>query len=321
MRRLLFLLILTSAAAVGSAQTIAQYLQMRRVNGIKAPISASTLDTMIGSRVVEVSGTIKGSFKIDDHGAILLGKADGSTQIVDCKTVPDWLTGSEVQARLMLRISRADETSEVKAELLGAAPENLVAPHDRGVPPKPSKPTKAALTSRNGARTSKKQWILPASQVTPIYAAFIKSRNKRLTDAEAMEIAREIIGFSIAAKIDARLIMAMVLVESGFNPAATSRHGAQGLGQLMPGTAAGLGVGNAYDTQQNLAGMVTLVRGNLDKYKAKTGEDFRSLVLALAAYNAGGGAVDRHGGVPPYAETQNYVVKVMSLYRAFTKQD
>ncbi|MER3465739.1 MAG: hypothetical protein C4340_00490, partial [Armatimonadota bacterium] len=103
----------------------------------------------------------------------------------------------------------------------------------------------------------------------------------------------------------------------GFNPSATSYKGAMGLGQLMPGTARGLGVRNAYDTYENLYGTVRLVRGHLDKYASvgPNGQKYADLVLALAAYNAGSGAVKRHGGVPPYRETQNYIRKVIDWYK------
>jgi soluble lytic murein transglycosylase-like protein len=105
------------------------------------------------------------------------------------------------------------------------------------------------------------------------------------------------------------------MVESGFNPNSVSRSGAMGLGQLMPGTARWMGVADPFDTTQNLYGSVKLLRQHLDKYRRQTGgEDFESLVLSLAAYNAGEGAVRRHGGVPPYRETQSYVRKVVGLY-------
>ena len=116
-------------------------------------------------------------------------------------------------------------------------------------------------------------------------------------------------------EIEARLIMAMVMVESNFNPSAVSRAGAMGLGQLMPGTARGMGVGNAFDAHDNLYGTVRLIRGHMDKYRKQTGDEFEGLVLALAAYNAGSGAVSKHGGVPPYRETQAYVRKVITQYQ------
>jgi soluble lytic murein transglycosylase-like protein len=87
-----------------------------------------------------------------------------------------------------------------------------------------------------------------------------------------------------------------------------------GLGQIMPETAQDYGITNPYDTIENLYGTVREIREHIDKYRNETGDEFQALVLGLAAYNAGEGAVRRHGGVPPYRETQNYVRKVIKLY-------
>jgi soluble lytic murein transglycosylase-like protein len=100
--------------------------------------------------------------------------------------------------------------------------------------------------------------------------------------------------------IDPALLAGLVKQESGFNPSAGSPAGARGLTQLMPGTAAGLGVTDVLDPIQNLDGGAKYLRQQLDAF----GGD---VTRALAAYNAGPGAVQRYGGVPPYAETQNYV--------------
>ena len=74
------------------------------------------------------------------------------------------------------------------------------------------------------------------------------------------------------------------------------------------------GISNPYDSVENLYGTVREIRSHLDKYRAETGDEFQALVLGLAAYNAGEGAVRRHGGVPPYRETQGYVRKVIKLF-------
>ncbi len=100
--------------------------------------------------------------------------------------------------------------------------------------------------------------------------------------------------------IDPALLAGLVKQESGFNPNAGSPAGARGLAQLMPGTAAGLGVTDVLDPLQSLDGGAKYLRQQLDAF----GGD---VTKALAAYNAGPGAVQRYGGVPPYAETQTYV--------------
>ncbi|WP_018685602.1 transglycosylase SLT domain-containing protein [Actinokineospora enzanensis] len=99
------------------------------------------------------------------------------------------------------------------------------------------------------------------------------------------------------------LLSAVAQAESGYNPKAVSGAGAQGLMQLMPSTASSLGV-NALDPAQAIDGAARLLKSNLDQ--------FGSVPLALAAYNAGPGAVRKYDGVPPYAETQNYVRKIMA---------
>ena len=110
--------------------------------------------------------------------------------------------------------------------------------------------------------------------------------------------------------IDPALLKGLVSQESGFNPNARSGAGAVGLTQLMPGTASALGVTNPLDPAQSLQGGAKYLRQQLDRF----GGDEK---LALAAYNAGPGAVQKYGGVPPYAETQNYVTSVMGKAAAF----
>jgi len=111
-----------------------------------------------------------------------------------------------------------------------------------------------------------------------------------------------------AWNLDPLLIKSVIWVESCFDQHAISRVGAHGLMQLMPATAAELGVTDRFDPAQNIRGGVTYLAQMLDRFD-------RDLDLALAAYNAGPGAVERHNGIPPFAETRNYVARVNAHYQ------
>ncbi len=137
----------------------------------------------------------------------------------------------------------------------------------------------------------------PASDAHTDYADFSSylKTDKNLEDIFAE--AAQTYGVSV------ELLKAMAKQESNFNPNAVSKAGAIGVMQLMPATAAGLGVTNAYDPYQNVMGGAKYIRQMLDKYNG-------NVSLALAAYNAGSNNVDKYGGIPPFAETQDYVAKI-----------
>ena len=154
--------------------------------------------------------------------------------------------------------------------------------------------SQTAVKSFDFAKQSAGQ-ILPPIQLTKVAAKSTADFDGIINKAAAM--------FNIPAK----LIKSVIQKESNFNPNAVSHAGASGLMQLMPATARGLGVKNAFDPAENILAGSKYLRQMLDKYD-------NNIELALAAYNAGPGNVDKYGGIPPFKETQNYVRKVTDVF-------
>ena len=140
-----------------------------------------------------------------------------------------------------------------------------------------------------------------AQQTAASFWSSLKEARKSVT--ESMDDIFEEASATYGVSVD--LIKAVAKAESNFNPDAVSRAGAQGVMQLMPGTARALGVTDSFDARQNIMGGTKYLKQNLERFHG-------DVSLALAAYNAGPGSVEKYGGVPPYAETQNYVKKVCS---------
>ena len=138
---------------------------------------------------------------------------------------------------------------------------------------------------------------LPGASGTTMGWLRLPPRPRAQYTADIHEISRE-------HGVSAGLIEAVVRTESGFDPTAVSPKGAGGLMQLMPGTAAVLGVVDRFNPRENIRGGVRHLRYLLDRYQG-------SVAMALAAYNAGEGAVDNYRGIPPYPETQQYVRRVL----------
>jgi soluble lytic murein transglycosylase-like protein len=133
---------------------------------------------------------------------------------------------------------------------------------------------------------------------TPVAGTVVSSKTG------VRELVRQV---SVEHGLDPKLVDALVRVESGYNPRAISRKGAMGLMQLMPATASRLGVVDPFDPEQNVRGGVREFARLVDRYRG-------NLQFALAAYNAGEGAVSRYSGIPPYKETRNYVSQILTIY-------
>lgn len=143
---------------------------------------------------------------------------------------------------------------------------------------------------------------LCAGASAPPEAGSVESRITSRSDLRAL-----VERLSLQEGLDPLLVDALVIAESGYNPKALSKKGAMGLMQLMPQTARRLNVDDPFDPEQN-------VRGGVQEFSRLISRYSGNLSLALAAYNAGEGAVSRYSGIPPYSETRNYVSKIMESY-------
>jgi soluble lytic murein transglycosylase-like protein len=273
-------------------------------------------------RVVEIGGLVSGTAKVGDEATCILESA-GESVVVRAKELPDCIQNGTM-VRTLVKIGPGSTIGLSDVQLQAVALDYDVSLRERQIadteakalakakarpaatksPNRGSNPREFASAQQGrGANLSSR-----AMQVFDPYRRAIASFNPRLSAKEVDDITKTILTCSETYGVDPRLIIAIIITESGFRPEATSRCGAMGLCQLTPGTARGLGVSNAYDPKQNIEGSIKLIRGHLDKYG--------DLALALSAYNAGSGAVKKHGGVPPYRETKNYIRKVSQIYLA-----
>jgi soluble lytic murein transglycosylase-like protein len=154
---------------------------------------------------------------------------------------------------------------------------------------------------------------LPATPATiAVYASVLRHINPQLPKWQSSDLARRVLINAVRWRLDANMLVAIVTVESRWHTQAVSRTGAIGLGQLMPGTAALLGV-DPWDPAQNLSGAAQYLSEMIGKFGTEHYD------LAFAAYNAGPKAVSDYGGIPPFDETERYVVKVMSAWQHLDK--
>lgn len=284
-------------------------------------VDLATLKNHVASYVgktVELKGVINGIARCGESSSFLLD-CGGESLLVKTGSNPPECISSGSTIRALVEIGPACVASLSDLRLVTAVYEWEISRREAELAPKPTpsapakpettksySPPRSAMASRGTSRVLN---LSPAAaQIFEPYRNAIARINPRLNSQQLDTITASILTFSEHYRVDPRLVVALFIVESGFKPTATSPKGAMGLGQLMPGTARGLGVSNPYDPVQNVEASIRLIRGHLNKYG--------DLALALSAYNAGPGAVRKYSGVPPYRETQNYIRKVGAIYKA-----
>jgi soluble lytic murein transglycosylase-like protein len=264
-----------------------------------------------------VSGVVEGGasvrFLLQIEGGTAVVEAAAPNPSVVLGRASKIIARVESKERLQLVVAAFDVPAAEPSA--GAAAPRSVAPTAVAQGSVAARPNGAVPAARAAVSSGPSRGGVSSAETVRRYADAVKYFNKRIDDKTALTIAGHVLNFSQEHGIDARLIMAVIAVESRFKPTATSPKGAMGLAQLMPGTAAGLGVRNAYNPSENIDGAVRLIKGYLSKYDGNPDQ----LALALASYNAGSGAVRKYGGVPPYRETQNYIRKVHDLYAQFCR--
>jgi soluble lytic murein transglycosylase-like protein len=266
-------------------------------------VSGPQLDQVLRvepDRTLQLSGVITGLCTVRDRRTILL-------KLVDDRTVDIEYEGDQPEARSKARVrclvKPVGRLGSRRYELLGITADStplelLQSAALAALKFPPTDPAEIARSAEELRRSA--PMPTPSGDRLPLIKRAIAHLNPKLPTKDANTIAESIVTYSARYGVDPYLVVAVIAAESRFNPKARSYKGAMGLGQLMPATAAAHNV-DAYDPVANLEVAVRILKRNLDKYGH--GDPNK----ALAAYNAGMGAVDRYGGVPPYRETRNYL--------------
>jgi len=282
------------------------------------------------NKVIEVKGVVTGSARRQGGGTVVVHASDSDIEYVleVGAEVPEALLDTGQNVRILAKVTAVAGSSqpEIRAIAVVSEYDALQADQEYALATQQKRAEEARrtvvhrqLASRGTPANFRRTPQPPMTAIIERYRDAVLYFNHRLNAWEAERIARSIIAYSNRYGLDARLVMAVIACESNFNPNAVSRVGARGLGQLMPGTAAGLGVGDSFNAEENLDGATRLLRSHLDHMSGGDGHapTIHEIQLALACYNAGAGAVHKYKGIPPYRETQNYVKRITRLYLQF----
>ncbi len=326
-----------------------EYLKLRRDSGFDPKVTYQVVSgnpAAYSGKVVELRGTVSGTLTKSDGVSFLLATGAKDAILLEVSGADTAIITRENRQpiRVLAKVSPDVIGNVPKLEIIGITNDAEITLREKQAAaattpqPRPADQTRmpvdrsgTGLASRGltlrpvgaavgGLSEMARKYLTPEAQaIYPVYKQFIFRQNKRLTEQELDSTTVSLLHFSQRFRVDPRLVVALVVAESSFDPRSTSHKGAMGLGQLMPSEVQTLKLANPYDPVWNLRGAIDQLKGKLDIFREPGTPDgqftWRQIQLALAAYNAGVGAVKRHGGIPPYKETQNYVAKVTKMYR------
>jgi soluble lytic murein transglycosylase-like protein len=327
-----------------------QYLQLRRQYGFDRRLTYRMVMgdlSAFANKTLELRGRVNGSIRREQNVSFLLTQEDDRAILLDAPPADTRIVGeaSNQMLRVLVRVSQSGGSQTAPFAVLGVAYDAEVTQREREAESRMAaeaarrarfrrladRPAARAGTGGYAARQTSqtltggfisdlaRKYLTPEAQaIYPAYRDFIYRCNRRLTAEELDVITVSVLHFSQRHRVDPRLVVAMIIAESDFDPRSTSRKGAMGLGQIMPDEARDHGLTNPYDPIQNVRASVNLLKMKLNLYREPGVPDgmmtWDQVIKALAAYNAGAGAVKKYGGVPPYRETQGYIKRILKIY-------
>lgn len=321
-------------------QARSQYLCLRtalQAQPSPAPELLAAGDASLRGKVLELRGALQSSLGwTDGEGStsyvFLMQTSEGVT-ISLCS--PEKLEGIRLNENLLALASLPAGSDTQEFDLLGllrqadlgeAQPLGTplpVPPAPSASPPSSSEPVPPPPTQNpvwdglsSNASVATLNGDLPDVGMTPeeigTWKAWVAKCNSQLTDLQLELVVRWVVAYSAIFGVDHRLNFAMIKYESSFEPMCKSSAGAMGMTQLMPCNLEDLSIDNPWNVQDNIRGGIEHLSQELRKFSDRS--NYEQCILGLAAYNAGIGNVRKHGGVPPFAETQRYVRKVSQQF-------